>query len=73
MQAHNVISTLKIGDNTSVIIDDKGKDFKNGIGILDEKGNSYIVLSVGMNNSKSNRETTTLLIQGHFNSEKIYI
>lgn len=73
MQVHDIINTLKIGDNTSVIINDKGKDIKNGIGVLDEKGQPYIVLSVGMNKAKGSIRTTTLLIKGHFDSRKTFI
>lgn len=73
MKVHNVISKLKIGDNTSIVINDKGKDMHNGIGILDENGTPYVVLSVGMNNTKGELKTTTLLIEGEFNSNKIFV
>lgn len=73
MKVYNVISKLKIESNTSIVIDDKGKDMHNGICILDENGNPYIVLSVGMSNTKGEIKTTTLLIEGDFNSNKIFI
>lgn len=73
MKVHNVISKLRIGDNTSIVINDKGKDIYNGIGILDENGTPYVVLSVGMNNTKGELKTTTLLIEGEFNSNKIFV
>ena len=73
MKVYNVIDTLKIGDNTSVVIGDKGEDIKNGTGILDDKGRPYVVLSVGMSNDKGKIETTTLLLEGTFESDKIFI
>jgi hypothetical protein len=73
MKVFNVVDMLKIGDNTSIIIDDKGADIKNGIGILDEYGKPHIVLSVGMNNNKGRMDATTLLIEGAFNSNKIFL
>jgi hypothetical protein len=73
MKVFKVIDTLKIGDNTSIIINDKGSEIKNGVGILDEYGKPYVVLSVGMNNNKGRMDTTTLLIEGAFNSSKIFL
>lgn len=73
MKVHKVIDTLQIGDNTSIIIADNGMDIKNGVGILDERGKPYIILSVGMNNSGGKMKTTSLLVEGHFNSKKIFI
>ena len=73
MRVYDVIDTLKIGGNTSIVINDKGTDIKNGIKILDEHGKPHIVLSVGMNNTKGTLETTTLLIEGIFKSDKIFI
>lgn len=73
MRVYDVIDTLKIGGNTSIVINDRGKDIKNGIGILDEHGKPYVVLSVGMNNTKGKLETTTLLIEGIFKSNKVFV
>lgn len=74
MKVLNVIRTLKIGNNTSIIVNDKCKDVKNGTGVLDENGKPYVVLSVGMNKAKGSiNDTTTLLIEGEFNSNKLFI
>ena len=73
MKAFEVIDTLKIGNNTSIIIKDKGMDVKNGTALLDDNGKPHVILSVGMNNDKGSIETTTLLLEGEFKSKKIYI
>lgn len=72
MRAVKVINTLKIGNNTAIILDDKCKDIKNGTAILDDKGKPYIILSVGMDSSKGSLEKASVLIEGSFKSEKIY-
>ena len=71
MLVYNVITTLSIEENTSVLIDGDGKDFKNGTGVLDDKGFPYEVLSVGM--SCGDVKKTSLLIKGNFTSEKLYV
>ena len=73
MKVFKVASSLKVGNNTSIVIDDKCIDLKNGMGVLDEKGKPYIILSIGMANTKGNMETTNLLIEGEFNSDKVFI
>lgn len=73
MKVFNVTSSLRVGNNTSIVIDDKCIDLKNGMGILDESGKPYIILSIGMANTKGNMETTNLLIEGEFNSEKVFV
>lgn len=73
MKAFEVIDTLKIGSNTSIIIKDKGIGLKNGTALLDDTGKPYVILSVGMNNDKGNIETTTLLLEGDFKSKRIFV
>ena len=73
MKVFNVTSSLRVGNNTSIVIDDKCIDLKNGMGILDANGKPYIILSIGMANTKGNMETTNLLIEGEFNSKKVFV
>ncbi|MBQ8318979.1 MAG: hypothetical protein IJX85_11595 [Lachnospiraceae bacterium] len=75
MLVYNVIATLPIEENTSVLIDGDGKDFKNGTGVLDDKGFPYEVLSVGMSCGDADEmlKRTSLLIKGNFASEKLYV
>ncbi len=78
MIIYNVLDTIRIGDNTSVLIDGKSTPFKNGVGVLDGNGKPYEVLSVGMSSS-SNSDTkellskTSLLVKGNFSSDKLYV
>lgn len=71
MRAIVVLDKLKVGDNTLIAINDHCEDIKNGTGVLDDKGNLRIILSVGMSNGIS--EITNLLIEGEFDSKKIYV
>ena len=43
----NVLSTMSVGNNTAVV-DGSGELFRNVMGILDENGKPYEVLSVGV-------------------------
>ena len=38
MTVYNVLRTLPIGDDTAVVIDGGRELFRNGIGVLDDKG-----------------------------------
>ncbi len=72
----NVLKTMNIGDNTAVIVDGPRELFRNGIGILDENGKPFEVLSVGINcvdDLEALLDKTSLLINGNFISEKMYI
>ncbi len=70
-----VLSTLEIGNNTAIVVDSSRELFKNGIGILDENGKPFEVISVGMSNDieLSDATKTSLLIAGKISSEKIYV
>lgn len=70
IQTLNVVDTLYIGDNTAVLIHDRGYGLRNNQIILDEKGNKHLILSIGMSN---NTEYTNLLIKRHFNSKILRI
>ncbi len=72
----NVMSTLPIDENTAVVVDGARELFRNGMGVLDEKGKPFEVLSVGMDNiigSDTEPAKVSLLIAGRFNSQKMYI
>ena len=72
----NVLSTMMIGDNTAVIVDGSGELFRNGMGILDETGKPYEVLSVGMDsvmNTDDMLNKTSLLLNGSFSSNKMFV
>ena len=73
MRVIEVIDTLKIGNNTSIGIKDKCPEIKNGVGILDENGKPYIVLSVGLTKTTGEINSTIILVEGDFNSKKIFI
>ena len=72
----NVLDTLQIGNNTAIVVDSPRQLFRNGIGVLDENGKPYEVLSVGMDNiivTDDMSEKTSLLLAGIFSSKKIYL
>lgn len=74
----NVLSILPIEENTAIVVDTPRKIFRNGIGILDENGKPYEVLSVGMErigdyDCENVLNKTSLLIAGSFSSKKIYV
>ena len=71
----NVLSTMTIGENTAIVVDGSGKLFKNGIGILDDNGKPFEVLSVGLECAKAENilDKTSLLLKGSFSSKKVYI
>lgn len=75
MTIYNVIGSMPINGNTSVVIDDNGQFLKNGIGILDDQGKPHEILSVAMTTSynEESLNKTTLLISGSFSSSKIYV
>ena len=72
----NVLGMMPIGDNTAIIVDNDGELFRNGIGILDEEGRPFEVLSVGMDSgveSKDMMDKTSLLVKGKFTSNRIFV
>ncbi len=76
MTIYNVLKTLTIGNNTAVVVEGPGELLRNGIGILDENGKPYEVLSVGMDNIDNTEdlpEKTSLLLNGSFISNKMYV
>ena len=76
MTIFNVLKTMTIGNNTAVVVEGPGKLFRNGIGILDESGKPYEVLSVGMPNvfnTEDLSDKTSLLVNGDFSSNKMFV
>ena len=71
----NVLATMTIDDNTAVAVEGKRELFYNGIGVLDENGKPFEVLTVGMNyftDVNDLMDKTPLLIKGNFVSKKMY-
>ena len=72
----NVVRTMKISKNTAVIVEGPREIFRNGIGVLDDKGNPFEVLSVSIDNvadPEENETKTSLLLSGRFSSKKMYV
>lgn len=70
--SYKVIDIFPVGGNTSVTIEGNGQGLKNNIFIKDSLGVTYKLLSVAML-SGGIQETTTLMIEGKFDSEKIIL
>ncbi len=72
-----VLSTLPIDENTAIVVEGSRELFRNGIGILDESGKPYEVLSVGMDDSADatieSIDKSSLLVRGTFSSSRIYV
>lgn len=69
---YKVLDVFRIGNNTSVTIEGKGNGLKNNMRIKDSLGITHKLLSVAMI-SGDNRDTTTLLIEGDFNSKVVRV
>ncbi len=72
----SVLKTMAVDDNTAVVVEGSRELFRNGIGILDESGKPYEVLSVGMDDGMymtGSSDKSSLLIRGYFSSSQIYI
>ena len=72
----NVLSTMSVGNNTAVVVDGSGELFRNGMGILDENGKPYEVLSVGMDSMVDADDIlnkTSLLLNGSFISKRMFV
>ena len=72
-----VLSMLPIDDNTAIVVEGSRELFRNGIGILDESGKPYEVLSVGMDDNidakSESFDKSSLLVSGTFSSSRIYV
>lgn len=70
MKKFEVKLALKVGDNTAIVIEDRGMGLKSGVIILDDAGKPHTVLSVGIGGELAG--TTDLLLEGDFQSKNIY-
>ena len=71
----NVLSTMSVGNNTAVV-DGSGELFRNGMGILDENGKPYEVLSVGVDSMVDADDIlnkTSLLLNSSFISKRMFV
>ena len=60
----------------AVSVDGSGEHFRNGIGILDDNGKPFEVLSVGMEsvtNAEDALSKTSLSVEGHFASKRLFV
>ena len=68
-----VVGTAAINGDTTVIVKGDDSVLKNGIGILDDEGKPYKIISVGLTSGSDNGNTTPLLVEGVFASNRIYV
>ena len=67
---------MKINKNTAVIVEGPREIFRNGIGVFDDKGKPFEVLSVSIDSvsdPEENETKTSLLLSGRFSSKKMYV
>jgi len=72
---YTVLDIFPIGENTAVTVSGNGSGLQSNITVLDENGGSYRLLNLGMQSGSEGsafHDTTELLIQGRFNSKRIY-
>ena len=69
----DVIDTAPINGDTAVIVKGDDSVLKNGIGILDSNGKPYRIKSVGLTSNDEGNKTTPLLVEGSFQSIRIYV
>lgn len=72
MMNYKVIDTFPVGENTSVTIEGNGEGLKNNIVIRDSSGVTYQLITVAMVSSEE-KNVTTLLVQGVFESKEIIV
>ena len=69
---YNVLDVFSIGNNTSVTIKGNGNGLKNNVMVTDENEKKFKLLSVAFMSGQSEiNKTTTVLIEGKFNSKFI--
>lgn len=69
---YKVLDVFRIGNNTSVTIEGNGNGLKNNMHIKDSLGITHKLLSVAMI-SGGDRDATTLLIEGNFDSKVVSV
>lgn len=72
---YKVIDTFKIAGNTSISIEGDGDGIKNGMIITDSDGKKHKIISVAMYGGESLPvlKTTTILVEGKFESSEIIL
>ena len=73
MTIFDVIETAPINGDTTVIVKGDDSVLKNGIGVLDSNGKPYRIKSVGLTSGGDGSVTTPILIEGTFNSSRMYV
>ena len=69
----DVIDSAPINGDTTVIVKGDDSILKNGIGILDADGKPHRIKSVGLTSGIGDRTTTPVLVEGDFESSKVYV
>ena len=73
---YKVLDRLRIGENTSITIEGKGENLHNKMMIFDSDNVAHVLISVGMpaaQESDKIGESTTILVEGDFNSDIISV
>lgn len=73
---YKVLDRLRIGENTSITIEGKGENLHNQMMIFDSDNVAHVLISVGMpaaQESDKIGESTTILVEGDFNSDIISV
>lgn len=73
MTIMEVIEYAPINGDTTVVVRGDDSILKNGIGILDTNGKPYKIKSVGLTSGIGDSTTTPLLVEGTFESPRIYV
>ena len=69
----DVVGTAPINGDTTVIVKGDDSTMRNGTGILDDDGNQYKIISVGLTSGLGKEKTTPLLVEGEFASSRIFV
>ena len=73
---YKVLDRLRLGENTSITIEGKGENLHNQMMIFDSDNVAHVLISVGMPaGEEPDRigDSTTILVEGDFNSDIITV
>lgn len=73
---YKVLDRLRLGENTSITIEGKGENLHNQMMIFDSDNVAHVLISVGMPaGQEPDRigDSTTILVEGDFNSDIITV
>ena len=77
MKVCEVYATMDIDGNTAASVEGGRELYGEGVGILDDNGTPHVILSVGIDcyNHVSDDmfNKSTILIEGKFDSKRLYI